>query len=149
MATSPSSAPIDPAAQKRPLGLGALIAGLWVPLATVAGVVTSWQVEGIDRDWVDRQQAACRHMPFPAMEYLAAWTGPVLGISAVVVCVLLAKWMRRRHGVRIWETKWGLLAYFCVWPNVLTILLELFTLYATYSPIDSGPILGDCRFGGP
>ncbi|GAA3058747.1 hypothetical protein GCM10020000_46970 [Streptomyces olivoverticillatus] len=43
----------------------------------------------------------------------------------------------------------GLLAYFCVWPNVLTILLELFTLYATYSPIDSGPILGDCRFGGP
>ncbi|WP_344027678.1 hypothetical protein [Streptomyces luteireticuli] len=122
-----------------------MIAALWVPFATVVGVVTSWQVQIIDNDWVERQQAACRHMPFPKMEYIAAWTGPVLGISAVAVCVLLAKRIRRRYGVPLWGTKRGLAAYICAWPGVLTIPLELFLLYAAYSPANSGPILGDCR----
>ncbi len=78
------------------------------------------------------------------MEHVAAWAGPVLGISAVVVCVLLARRIRRRHGVRLGETKAGLVAHVGVWPGVLTIPLELFLLYATYSPVDAGPVLGDC-----
>ncbi|MDT0450533.1 hypothetical protein [Streptomyces hesseae] len=144
MATSSSSATSNHTTEKRPIAFGTLIAALWVPLATVIGVVTSWQVQEIDRDWVERQQAACRHMPLPTMEHVAAWAGPVLGISAVVVCVLLAKRIRRLHGVPLWGTKRGLVAYIGVWPGVLTIPLELFLLYATYSPVDSGPILGDC-----
>ncbi|MFE7116921.1 hypothetical protein ACFU99_16055 [Streptomyces sp. NPDC057654] len=114
-----------------------------MPFATVVGVVTSWQVQGIDSDWVDRQQAACRRLPFPKMEYVAAWAGPVIGISAVVVCVLLAKRLRRR-GVRLAEAKLGIVAHIGAWAGVLTIPLELFLLYATYSPVDSGPVLGDC-----
>ncbi|WP_171162007.1 hypothetical protein [Streptomyces sp. I05A-00742] len=107
-------------------------------------MVASWQVQSIDSDWVDRQQAACRHLPFPKTEHAAAWAGPVLGMSAVVVCVLLARRMRRQHGIRLAGTKLGLVAYIGVWPGVLTIPIELFLLYATYSPVDSGPILGDC-----
>ncbi|MHA7959998.1 hypothetical protein ACX9I7_19805 [Streptomyces sp. L500] len=144
MTTSPSSATSNLTTEKRPIASGTLIAALWVPLATVIGVVTSWQVQEIDRDWVERQQAACRHMSFPKMEYVAAWAGPVLGISAVVVCVLLAKRIRRLYGLPLRGTKRGLVAYIGVWPGVLTIPLELFLLYATYSPVDSGPILGDC-----
>ncbi|MEU3754971.1 hypothetical protein AB0H17_19705, partial [Streptomyces olivoreticuli] len=83
MATSPSSTASGRPTQKRPVTPGTLIAALWVPLTTVVGVVTSWQVQSIDRDWGERQQAACRHMPFPKAEHVAAWTGPVLGISAV------------------------------------------------------------------
>ncbi|MEV0276519.1 hypothetical protein AB0I22_09075 [Streptomyces sp. NPDC050610] len=107
-------------------------------------MITSWQVQSIDSDWVDLQQAACRHMPFPKMEHVAAWGGPVLGISAVVVYVLLARRIRRQHGSRLAETKLGLVAHIGAWPGVLTIPLELFLLYATYSPVDAGPILGDC-----
>ncbi|KAB7843663.1 hypothetical protein [Streptomyces mobaraensis] len=123
---------------------GTLVAALWVPFATVVGVATSWQVQRIDSEWVDRQQAACRHLPFPTAEHVAAWTGPALGISAVIVCVLLARRFRRRHGVRLGGTGWGLVTYIGAWPAVLTIPLELFLLYATYSPVDSGPVLGDC-----
>ncbi|MEU5428416.1 hypothetical protein AB0H73_22905 [Streptomyces olivoreticuli] len=144
MAASPSSTVSGRATRKRPIAPGTLIAALWVPVSTVVGVVTSWQVQNIDRDWVERQQAACRHMPFPKAEHVAAWAGPVLGISAVVVCVLLAKRIRRQYGVPLWGTKRGLVAYIGVWPGVLTIPLELFLLYATYSPVDSGPVLGDC-----
>ncbi|KOG85693.1 hypothetical protein ADK38_35255 [Streptomyces varsoviensis] len=121
-----------------------MVAALWVPFATLAGVVTSWQVQGIDSDWVDRQQAACRHLPFPKAEYVAAWSGVVLGVSAVVVCVLLARRVRRECGGRLAGTKAGLVAHIGAWAGVLTIPLELFLLYATYSPVDSGPVLGDC-----
>ncbi|MBC2877582.1 MULTISPECIES: hypothetical protein [Streptomyces] len=129
---------------RRPHTPGTLIAALWVPFATVAGVVTSWQVQRIDGDWVDRQQAACRRLAFPTAEHVAAWAGPALGVSAVVVCVLLARWLRRRRGVRLAGTGPGLVAYLGAWPAVLTIPLELFLLYATYSPVGSGPVLGDC-----
>ncbi|MEV4744231.1 hypothetical protein [Streptomyces sp. NPDC049555] len=115
-----------------------------MPVATVVGVVTSWQVHNTHRDWVHRQQAACRHMPAPKAEFIAAWAGPALGVSAVVVCVMLARWIRRRYGVRMWETKRGLVAFVGVLPNVVTILLELSTLYATYHPLHTGSILGDC-----
>ncbi|MGI5340736.1 hypothetical protein ACQEVS_26740 [Streptomyces sp. CA-181903] len=143
MAASASSTP-ERSGRRRSFTLGTLLAALWVPLATAGGVVTSWQVQSIDSDWVDRQQAECRHLPFPKAEHVAAWAGPVLGLSAVVVCVLLARWFRRRHGVRLAGTRPGLVAYLGVWPGVLTIPIELFLLYATYSPVDSGPVLGDC-----
>ncbi|MEU1781797.1 hypothetical protein ABZ545_20240 [Streptomyces abikoensis] len=143
MATSPSAS--NQAVRKDSFATGAVIASLLVPLMTVCGAVVSWYVPDIHNDWVDRQQEVCRRMPAPTAEFVAAWAGPILGISAVVVCVLLAKLTRRRFGLRIWETRWGLLAYIGVWPNVLALMLELFTLYATYSPVDSGPILGDCR----
>ncbi|MFK0048818.1 hypothetical protein ACIQU4_32935 [Streptomyces sp. NPDC090741] len=130
--------------QGRAVTPGMLITALLVPVVAALGVVTSLHVEDIDRDWVDRQQAACRHMPFPKMEHVAAWSGPVLGISAMVVCLLLARWIRRRCGVRLWDTWPGLLAFVCAVLNILAILLELFMLWATYTPDGSGPILGDC-----
>ncbi|GAA0331172.1 hypothetical protein [Streptomyces blastmyceticus] len=68
----------------------------------------------------------------------------MLGISAVVVCVLLARRIRRQYGVPLRGTKRGLVAYIGAWPGVLTIPLELFLLYATYAPVESGPVLGDC-----
>ncbi|MFI0738971.1 hypothetical protein ACH4PU_12925 [Streptomyces sp. NPDC021100] len=129
---------------RRPHTPATLVAALWVPFATVVGVVTSWQVQRIDGDWVDRQQAACRRLSFPTAEHVAAWTGPALGVSAVVVCVLLARQFCRRHGVRLAGTGVGLVAYIGAWPAVLTVPLEPFLLYATYSPVDSGSVLGDC-----
>ncbi|MEV4744232.1 hypothetical protein [Streptomyces sp. NPDC049555] len=120
----------------RPFTPGTALAALWVPVATVVGVVTSWQVQDIDEEWVERQQRACRHLPFPVVEHVAAWSGPVLGISAVLVCLLVAK--------RVRGTRLGLVACAGAWAGLLTIPIELFLLYATYSPVDSGPILGDC-----
>ncbi|WP_327131213.1 hypothetical protein OG311_07550 [Streptomyces sp. NBC_01343] len=96
------------------------------------------------RDWVDRQQAACRHMPVPTMEPVFAWAGPVLGLSALVVCLLLARWIRRRCGVRLWDTWPGLLAFVFAMLNVLAIAPELFMPWATCTPDGSGSILGDC-----
>ncbi|GAA3048896.1 hypothetical protein GCM10020000_31640 [Streptomyces olivoverticillatus] len=83
-------------------------------------------------------------MPFPKTEYAAAWAGAALGVTAVVVYVLLAKRIRRRYGVRLRETKPGLVACIGVWLNVLTIPMELITLYATYSSAASRVVLGDC-----
>ncbi|MEU4732069.1 hypothetical protein [Streptomyces sp. NPDC023588] len=141
---SSSAAAHDTITHKRRVTPGTVIAALWVPVATAIGVVSSYYVQVIHGDWVDRQQAACRHMPFPRAEHLAAWAGPILGMSAVVVCVLLAKSIRRRHGVPLGGTKRGLVAYIGVWPGVLTIPLELFMLWASYTSDGSGPILGDC-----
>lgn len=121
-----------------------MLAALLVPVVATLGVVSSLYVQVIHADWVDRQQEACRHMPFPKTEYVAAWAGPILGISAVVVCVTLAQWIRRRHGVRLWDTWPGLVAVISVSLNVLAIMLELFMLWAAYTPDGSGSILGDC-----
>ncbi|MBZ4319895.1 hypothetical protein [Streptomyces huiliensis] len=139
--TSPLS---EESGRGRPVTPGFLAAALWVPFATVVGVIVSWQVQGIHGDWVDRQQAACQRMPFPKAQHFAAWTGLALGISAVVVCVLLARQIRRRRGTRLADTKLGLLACTGAWLGALTIPVELFLLYATYSPDPSGSILGDC-----
>ncbi|PHQ48918.1 hypothetical protein BLA24_28080 [Streptomyces cinnamoneus] len=77
-------------------------------------------VQVIHEDWVDRQQAACRIMARPQMEFVVAWGGPALGVAAVILCVLLARRTRRRHGVRLGETWPGLIAYLSVgamrWP---------------------------------
>ncbi|MER7467082.1 hypothetical protein [Streptomyces sp. NPDC097981] len=141
---SSSSATLSGGAQDRTVTPGMVVTALLVPVVAVLGAVTSLRVEDIDMDWVHRQQAACRHMPFPKMEYVVAWSGPVLGLSAMAVCVLLARWTRRRWGLRLWDTWPGLLAFVCAVLNVLAILLELFMLWATYNPDASGPILGDC-----
>ncbi|MEU9182564.1 hypothetical protein AB0C90_38275 [Streptomyces sp. NPDC048550] len=145
MENSPSSAASHGTMQERPVRPGTVIASLLVPITAAFGVLSSYYVQVIHEDWVDRQQAACRHMPFPKMEHVAAWSGPILGISAVVVCVLLARRVRRRYGIRLWETWPGLVAFICVWINVLAILLELFMLWATYTPDGSGSVLGDCE----
>ncbi|MCX5150337.1 hypothetical protein OHB36_26795 [Streptomyces sp. NBC_00320] len=121
-----------------------MITALLVPVVAVLGVVTSLRVEDIDMDWVHRQQASCRHMPFPKVAYVVAWAGPLLGLTAMAVCVLLARWIRRRCGLRLWDTWPGLLAFVCAMLNVPPILLGLFMLWTTYSPDMSGPILGDC-----
>ncbi|MFJ6720917.1 hypothetical protein [Streptomyces sp. NPDC091259] len=139
-----SSAALSGAAQDRTVTPGMVITALLVPVVAVLGVVTSLRVQDIDSDWVHRQQAACRHMPFPKMEYVVAWSGPILGVAAMAVCALLARWIRRRCGMRLWDTWPGLLAFVCAMLNLLAILLELFMLWATYTPDGSGPILGDC-----
>ncbi|WP_158708509.1 hypothetical protein [Streptomyces sp. NRRL S-244] len=140
-----SSTAASPAVSRgRPVTLGMAITALLVPVIAVLGVLSSLHVEDIDMAWVHRQQAACRHMPFPKVEYVFAWAGPVLGLSAMAVCLLLARWIRRRCGVRIWDTWPGLLAFVVALLNVVAILLELFMLWTTNTPDGSGPILGDC-----
>ncbi|PHQ48749.1 hypothetical protein BLA24_28095 [Streptomyces cinnamoneus] len=111
---------------------------------TALGVISSLYVQVIHEDWVDRQQAACRIMARPQMEFVVAWGGPALGVAAVILCVLLARRTRRRHGVRLGETWPGLIAYLSVGANALAILLELFMLYAAFSSDGSGSVLGDC-----
>ncbi|MEU3772522.1 hypothetical protein AB0F11_04775 [Streptomyces sp. NPDC032472] len=139
-----SSAALSGAARGRTVTPGMVITALLVPVVAVFGVVTSLRAEDIDMDWVHRQQAACRHMPFPKMEYVVAWSGLLLGLSAVAVCLLLARRIRRRCGLRLWDTWPGLLAFVCALLNVVAILLELFMLWTTYNPYIPGPILGDC-----
>ncbi|MFF1342453.1 hypothetical protein ACFVYT_32020 [Streptomyces sp. NPDC058290] len=143
MEISPSST-VSGAAQNRTVTSGMVITALLVPVVAALGVVTSLRVEDVDMDWVHRQQAACRHMPFPKMEYVLAWSGPLLGLSAMAVCVLLARWIRRRCGLQLWDTWPGLLAFVCALLNVLAVLLELFMLWTTYNPDMPGSILGDC-----
>ncbi|MBT2483007.1 hypothetical protein [Streptomyces sp. ISL-94] len=144
MATSPSPATTDSTARKRAVTPGTVIAALLVPLMTVGGVAGSLHTEDIESGWAERQREVCRHMPFPTTEYVAAWTGLILGVTAVVVCVLLAKRIRGRYGIRLGETWPGLIAYVGVWFNALTIPMELIQLYAVYSVAGSGIVLGDC-----
>ncbi|MFE9636883.1 hypothetical protein [Streptomyces sp. NPDC006463] len=144
MTTSPPSAATDSSAQRRAVTPGTVIAALLVPLTTFGGVATSLRTEDIESAWAERQQEACRHMPFPTTGYVAAWAGLMLGVTAVVVCVLLSKRIPRRCGIRLGETWPGLIAYVGVWFNVLTIPIELIQLYAVYSVAGSGIVLGDC-----
>ncbi|MFE6848393.1 hypothetical protein [Streptomyces sp. NPDC057686] len=67
----------------------------------------------------------------------------VLGLAAVAVCVLLARRLRGRYGLRLGETWPGLLAGTTVWFSVLAIPLELVQLYVVYSAAASGINLGD------
>ncbi|MFF4010779.1 hypothetical protein [Streptomyces sp. NPDC001717] len=62
-----------------------MAAALLVPLLTVAGVATSLRTQEIEHEWADRQIEACRHLPFPVTEYVAAWAGVGLGLMAVAV----------------------------------------------------------------
>ncbi|MFB7058884.1 hypothetical protein ACFCXT_37905 [Streptomyces vinaceus] len=144
MENSPSAAALHDTGRKSPVAPGMVIAALLVPVLAALGVVSSYKVQTIHGDWIDRQQAVCRHLPLPTLEHVAAWSGPVLGTSAMAVCALLARWIRRRCGVRIWDTWPGLLAFVVALLNVLAILLELFTLWAAHTPDGSGPVLGDC-----
>ncbi|MEU1827244.1 MULTISPECIES: hypothetical protein [Streptomyces] len=130
--------------EKRSITRGVAIAGLLVPVVTVAGVVSSVHAENIESDWSWRQQLACRHMPFPMAEYAYAWLGVAFGLAAVVVCVLVGKWIHRRDNVPLWRRWPGLVAFVCVWPNILAIPMELITLYEAYSIAGSGVFLGDC-----
>ncbi|MEU8432805.1 hypothetical protein AB0F18_07785 [Streptomyces sp. NPDC029216] len=77
-------------------------------------------------------------------KHVAGWAGLGLGLSAVVVCVLLARRLRGRHEVRPRDTWPGLLAFVSVSLNVPAILLELFMVWAMYGSDGSGPVLGDC-----
>ncbi|MEU6863218.1 hypothetical protein ABZ924_08105 [Streptomyces sp. NPDC046876] len=144
METAPSPAVLPDAVRVRRLSPGTVCAALLVPVLAVLGVVTSRYVQVIHQDWVDEQQRACRLMARPPGEYVTAWAGPALGVAAVLLCVLLARRIRRRHGLRIRETRPGLAAYVVVWFNVPAILLELFTLWAAFTPDGSGSVLGDC-----
>ncbi|MEU2827437.1 hypothetical protein ABZ667_02005 [Streptomyces lavendulae] len=119
-------------------------AGLLVPVLAVLGVLSSYYVQVIHGDWIDRQQAACRHLPFPKAEHVAGWAGLTLGLSALIVCVLLARRLRRHHSARLGDTWPGLLALVGVWVDVPAILLELFMVWAMHTPDGSGPVLGDC-----
>ncbi|WP_369780055.1 hypothetical protein [Streptomyces sp. R33] len=144
MDTTPSTTAVRDTTRQRPVTPGTVISALLVPATATLGVVSSYYVQVIHGDWVDRQQAACRHMPFPKMEHVAGWAGLALGLSAVIVCVLLAIRLRRRHGVRLRDTWPGLLALISVSLNVPAILLELFMVWAMQTPDGSGSILGDC-----
>ncbi|MEV4744230.1 hypothetical protein [Streptomyces sp. NPDC049555] len=144
MATPPASRTFEGTPQKLPVTPGTAIAGLLVPVLTVAGVVSSVHVEDIGNDWARRQRAVCRNLPFPVTEYVAAWLGLVLGLAAVVACVLVGRWIHRRDNVPLWQRWPGAVAFVCVWFNLLTIPVELIVLYETYSTAGSGVFLGDC-----
>ncbi|MEU3772523.1 hypothetical protein AB0F11_04780 [Streptomyces sp. NPDC032472] len=120
-----------------------MTAALLVPLLIVAGVATSLHSQEIQHEWADRQEEACRHLPFPLAEYAAGWAGVVLGVAAVAVCVLLARRLRGRCGLRLGESWPGLLAGTTVWFSVLAIPMELIQLYAVYSAAASAIPLGD------
>lgn len=120
-----------------------MTAALLVPLLIVTGVATSLHTQEIEREWADRQREACRHLPSPMAEYAAGWAGVVLGVAAVAVCVLLARRLRRRYGLRLGQTWPGLLAGTTVWFSVLAIPMEMIQLYVVYSAAASGINLGD------
>ncbi|MFF3624782.1 hypothetical protein [Streptomyces sp. NPDC002467] len=120
-----------------------MTAALLVPLLTVAGVVTSLHTQEIEYEWADRQIEACRHLPFPVTEYGAAWAGVGLGLMAVAVFVLLARRLRGRYGLRLGDSRPGLVAATTVGFNVLLIPMELIQLYAVYSAAATGINLGD------
>ncbi|MBC2878742.1 MULTISPECIES: hypothetical protein [Streptomyces] len=135
-------------AGKRPVTPGTLLAALSVPVMTVLGVASALHSEDIQDDWSFRQQSACRHMPFPMTEYLAAWGGVALGVAAVIVGVLTVTRLRRRHGTRL-GGRWPALlvsvgVQLFMWLNVLAIPMESITLYETYSNAGSPVVLGDC-----
>ncbi|MEV4437621.1 hypothetical protein AB0K09_01170 [Streptomyces sp. NPDC049577] len=119
------------------------IAALSVPVMTVAGVVTSWHAQDIQRAWHGRQELEHRHLPFPVTEYAAVWLGVAFGVAAVVACVLVGKRIHRRDNVPLWQRWPGLVAFVCVWPNMLTLPIELIMLYDAYSVATSGVYLGD------
>ncbi|MEU6866661.1 hypothetical protein ABZ924_25940 [Streptomyces sp. NPDC046876] len=146
MATSPSSdtTVATTTAGKPAVTPGTVIAALLVPLMTAGGAAGSLHTEDIESAWAERQQAVCRHTPFPTTEYVAAWAGLALGLTAVAVCILLAKHIRNRYGIRPGETWPGVITYIGAWFSVLTIPIELIQLYAAYSVAASGIVLGDC-----
>ncbi|MGI5341690.1 hypothetical protein ACQEVS_31935 [Streptomyces sp. CA-181903] len=138
----------DTSARKRPLTPGTLLAALSVPVMTVLGVASALHSEDIENDWSYRQQSACRHMPFPATEYLAAWGGVALGVTAVVVGALTVTRLRRRRGTRLGD-RWPALlvsvgVQLFMWLHVLAIPVESITLYETYSHAGTPVVLGDC-----
>ncbi|MEU1816912.1 hypothetical protein ABZ543_17200 [Streptomyces roseifaciens] len=108
---------------------------LLVPVMTVLGVLSSWSAQAIEGHRLD-QSKPCRvvRAPVPLMEYLAAWAGPVLGVAAVIVCVVAAKRIRRHCAVGLWSTKPGRLAYVSVWFNVLAIPFGLVSLVMAHTP---------------
>ncbi|MFF3087346.1 hypothetical protein ACFVRB_20175 [Streptomyces nojiriensis] len=142
-ATVPSPAPSDGPAPPRAVTFGTVTAALTVPLLIVAGAAVSLHTQEIESEWADRQREACRELPFPVAEYAAGWAGAVLGVAAVAVCVLLARRLRGRYGLRLGETWPGLLAGTTVWFSVLAIPMELIQLYAVYAAAASGISLGD------
>ncbi|MGJ0157056.1 hypothetical protein ACR3S4_27375 [Streptomyces sp. CH8.1] len=133
----------DGATRQRAVTFSTVVAALMVPLLVVAGVVTSLHTQEIQHEWADRQREACRELPFPVSEYAAGWAGPVLGVAAVAVCVLLARRLRGRYGLRLGETWPGLLAGTTVWFSVLTIPVELIQLYVVHTAAAAGINLGD------
>lgn len=145
METSPSSAASQDTARKRTATPGMVITALLVPLMTVAALATSMQTEDIEQVWADRQREVCRHMPFPVTDYVAAWAGLSLGVTTVVVCVLLAKRIYWRLGLRLWRTWPGMIACVGVGFSVLTIPMEIIQLCVAYSLAGSGINLGDCE----
>ncbi len=142
-ATAPSPAPSDGTARRRAVTFGTVTAALTVPLLIVAGAATYLHTQEIQDEWADRQREACRNLPFPVAEYAAGWAGALLGAAAVAVCVLLARRLRRVHGLRLGETWPGLLAGTTVWFSVLAIPMELIQLYVVYAAAASGITLGD------
>ncbi|MGW4688971.1 hypothetical protein ACWEPM_29320, partial [Streptomyces sp. NPDC004244] len=132
-----------PAAHPGAATPGTVTAALLVPLLVVAGMATSLHTQEIESEWAERQRQACRHLPLPVTEYAAGWAGVALGVAAVAVCVLLARRLRGRYGLRLGETWPGLLAGTTVWFSVLAIPLELIQLYGVYSAAASGITLGD------
>ncbi|WP_328623547.1 hypothetical protein [Streptomyces sp. NBC_00354] len=139
----PDTLGVTTAARKRAVTLGTVTAALMVPLMIVAGVAASLHTQEIQHEWADRQREACRHLPFPMAEYVPGWAGAVLGVAAVAVCVLLARRLRGRYGLRLGETWPGLLAGTTMWFSVLAIPMELIQLYVVYSAAASGINLGD------
>ncbi|WP_371680523.1 hypothetical protein [Streptomyces sp. NBC_01276] len=141
--TSPSPATSDHPASRCAVTLGTVTAAVMVPLLIAAGVATSLHTQEIQHEWADRQREACRHLPFPTTEYAAGWAGAALGVAAVAVCVLLARRLRGRYGLRLGQTWPGLLAGTTVWFSVPAIPMELIQLWAVHSAAAAGINLGD------
>ncbi|GHF54475.1 hypothetical protein GCM10010218_39660 [Streptomyces mashuensis] len=117
---------------------------MFVPLATVLGAASAWYAL-VAEGHRDDQSVPCKAMraPVATTEYVAAWAGLTLGVTAVVVCVVAALGMRRRCAVLLASTKPGLFAYVSVWLNLAAVPFELLTLLLAHRPAGIWPG-GDC-----
>ncbi|KJY41277.1 hypothetical protein VR41_13350 [Streptomyces sp. NRRL B-1568] len=117
---------------------------LLVPVFTVLGAVVASYALVVEGHRMD-QSVPCKAVraPVPLTEYVAAWAGLALGVTAVVACILAARGIRRRCATGLWSTKPGLLAYVSVWLNIAAIPFELLILLMAHRPAGIWPG-GDC-----
>ncbi|MGK5638629.1 hypothetical protein ACSNOK_10010 [Streptomyces sp. URMC 126] len=117
---------------------------LSVPVATALGVACAGYALKAEAHRGDRS-VPCKPMraPVSTSEYLAAWAGLALGVTAVAVCLMAAFSMNRSRGVGLASTKPGLLASASAWLNLVAIPFESLALLLAHRPAGVWPG-GDC-----
>ncbi|GGP76190.1 hypothetical protein [Streptomyces abikoensis] len=136
MPTVPSfDAARDADTSPRPVPPSVTRQALLVPVTTVLGVLVAGYALMVEGHRMD-QSVPCKAVraPVALTEYVAAWAGLALGVTAVAACVLAAFTIRRRCATGLWATKPGLLAYVSVWLNIAAIPFELLVLLMAHRP---------------